>query len=81
MFNFDETNFTNDPGMKKCFVRRGEDNTGVKYYYRPADESRSATIYTNNWHESTQMGWSGEELLFVEMSISSIHEISGHNQG
>ena len=23
VFNFDETNFTDDPGMKKCFVRRG----------------------------------------------------------
>ena len=23
IFNFDKTNLTDDPGMKKCFVRRG----------------------------------------------------------
>ena len=39
------------------------DARDVKYYHRPADESRSVTVYSNYWHESTQMGWTSEARL------------------
>ena len=57
---------------------RREDARGVKYYHRPADESRSATIYSNYWQESTQMGWTSEGPVTVGVWCPpQVHRLSG----